>query len=336
MSASRLVPVAVAASVTGLAVGLDSVRSLGLSEAICSLPEACRETAQSTLLAAPISAWMTGLFLGLSWVSVSLWRNREGYRGAGSSLALWGAAGAMVLGSQLSNAAEATLLQLGVGDSLLVAAAGFLVRNSEAPSRATGAIAACATAALLTGGTLAQADTLRSPWETLDNGPELARTDTVLQGSVNAPHHVVVYADLSHRGAQGELAQLVTLPQTDFKVTIVPLATESGRDLAIGLRCASESGQGGAYTVSILRTPTKSPMDLAVASRLSAATFKACIERDSLLTELKGRLSEAEKLGIRSPFGILFDNGRSWNLLSAQQPYLSQIAKLAEASSGGS
>ena len=332
MSTGRFAPVAAAASLVGLAASFDTA----LSEALCSDPKACSEAAQATLLAAPLSAWMQGLFLGLLWVSVSLWRDREGYQGAGAALSLWGAAGVVLLGSQLSTAAEATLLQLGTGASLIVAISGFLSRKSEAPSRGTGAIAAWATAILLAGGTLAQTDALRAPWTTLDTAPELSRTDTVLQGSINAPYQIVAYADLSHRGAQREIAQLAKLSQTDFKLTIVPLATDSGADLASGLRCASESGRGGAYTVSILRAPTKSPMELAVATRLSAATFKACTEQDSVLTELKSRLSSSEKLGIEPPFGILMNAGDSWHLLSPKQPYLSQIATIAEASDGDS
>lgn len=333
MNAKSLVPVAVAASLAGLAAGIDSVWPvLGISDALCTAPDACVETAQSTLLAAPVSAWMTGLFLGLTWVSVSLWRRREGYQGAGMGLALWGIATVILLGGQLDDAADATILKLGMAAAAAVAAAGLASRDKEAPSRATGAIAACATAALLTGGTLAQADTLRSPWTDLDEAPELARNDTVLQGSINAPHHVVVYVDLSDRTAQRQLAQMSSLSKTDYKITIVPLATNSGEDLAVGLSCAQESGQGGAYTVSVLRTPSKTPMELAIGSRLSAASFKACSDRPAVRSRLKSRLAGAKDLGIQPPFGIVVSSGDTWSLLSSKQPYLSQITKIAKAS----
>ena len=168
MSGQGMALVAVVASLIGLALGIDASFSFGLVESLCESGAACNATANSLLLGAPLWAWMTGLFLGLSWVSVSLWRNREGYQGAGKGLAFWAIATAALLGSRLSSAEEGTALQISIGAAVLVAVAGFISRTSESPSRATGAIAVCATAALLTGGTLSQTKALLSPWTPLD------------------------------------------------------------------------------------------------------------------------------------------------------------------------
>ena len=91
------------------------------------------------------------------------------------------------------------------------------------------------------------------------------------------------------------------------------------------------------FTLELLRhLAEKTSLELAVGLRLSAANFKACTEKDSVLSTLKSRLSNSEKLGVKKPFGILMNSDDTWSLLSPKQPYLSQITRIAEASKGDS
>ena len=329
MTPQRAALIAIAGSLTGVLAGLDSLFPIGLSSALCENAQSCAVVTETLLVAAPLSAWILGLFAGLLWSSIALWRKRDGYLSSGGAIALLGGATAILFLSQLPDSDGGAVLQLCIAAASLVALGGFLARDASNPSsRAFGATAVCLTAALLTHGTLSQANALHAPWTVHDQAPKLTGFEPVLRGSVSAQNHVVFYGDLSDAAARNVLNSMGRLATDTFKLTVVPLATTRGEDLAVGLTCATKSGLGDKYTLSLLRTPTKNPMDLAIATRLSPSEFAACTENPAIATGLRENLSRDQDYGITTPYSILLKTSAGWYQLSHSQPAMIQINKL--------
>jgi len=315
------------ASLAGLALGLDAQFSLGISEALCAEPDLCAEATQKPFASAPAGAWIWGAFAGMAWISFSWLKKRQGYENVGLSLGLIGLASTVFLMTQLEQS-DCLSCKMAAACAAIVALAGLLSREKGLNSgRAFGSLLVGLSVALLWSGTSAQAKKLSAPW-TASEDPALSGREMVLRGSLRASSQIVFYGDLSSASMRSALPPLFSIDESLARLVFVPLATDDGEDLAIGLHCANQKNAAKAYLVELLSSPNQDSMSIAARSRLSPADFQTCTDNANHLKTLKSQLADAKATGIEAPFEVLVSTPEGWYRLSKDRPLLKQAQSL--------
>jgi hypothetical protein len=334
--------IASAGSLLGLAIGLSSQFFPGQLEALCADNTACVSAFDEPVLGLAVGAWVLGIFLGLTWASVSLCLGRKGYAQSGQNLLLMGISAMVFFGVLLRAEGGCTPCHGALAGAALVAIGGFLGRKEgEEPDRAIGAMLAALALVVLSTGTIAQSRSLTQPWSDLKTAPTLTGKEAVLSGSASASRHkVLLYADFSDPAADRALSALLQINKDHkdaIRLFFKPLALEKGMPISMGFHCAKQRGASETFVRKMLayrgyaqsaRRDDAAVNALALKSGFQQLEFLACFEDESARKQLAADTLVATKAGFEGPYTVLVESDEGWKKLNSARSIGDQITKL--------